>query len=131
MSPLVGVRAMSENGTYGSRFKACRQAIGLTQTELAVKVALTRSSIANIEAGRQRSLIDDVVTFAEVLGVDPAWLAFGRITVDGPPPAPPQLVKPADLLAIADDLKKAAARVAKLAAVAQRRDPLGTEVVAP
>lgn len=69
-------------GTFGARLKTRRVAAGLTQTEFAEAVDLTRSSIANIEAGRQASTIADVQRYADALAVDPAWLAFGHVTAD-------------------------------------------------
>lgn len=75
--------------TYGSRLRHCRKAAGLTQDDLAKKIDMTRSSIANMEADRQRPLVVDAERIAEILGVDPAWLAFGRVTLGQPgPPAP-------------------------------------------
>lgn len=104
--------------SYGARFKACRVAMGLTQTELAVKVDMTRSSIANIEADRQRSLIEDVERYAEALGVDPAWLAFGRVTVEGKPLPKPRTVAAADLVKLSEDIQKIAGRAMLLSRVA-------------
>lgn len=92
--------------------------MGLTQAELAAKLDFTRSSIANIEANRQHSLIDDVVRYAEVFGVDPAWLAFGRVTVDGPPLPKPRTVASVDLVKLSEDLQRLAVRAMKLSAVA-------------
>lgn len=91
--------------SYGARFKACRVAAGLTQTQFASKVDLSRSSVANIEADRQRSLVDDVARYAEALGVEPAWLAYGRVTVGGSPPPRPPSFKQAEFLAVSDDLQ--------------------------
>jgi transcriptional regulator with XRE-family HTH domain len=103
--------------TYGQRFKACRRAMGLTQDELAQKLDLSRSSMANIEADRQRSLIDDVARYAEVFGVDPAWLAFGRVTVEGKPLPKPRTVAKSDLIALSEDIERLVQRAKKLAAV--------------
>lgn len=112
--------------SYGSRFKACRRAMGLTQDGVSEKIGLTRSSVANIERDRQRSLIDDVARFAEVFGVDPAWLAFGRVTVEGHPLPKPRTVASADLVRLSDDLQVLAVRAMKLSAVA---DPEAVEEV--
>lgn len=104
--------------SYGARLKACRRAMGLTQDDLARKLDLSRSSIANIEANRQNSLIDDVARYAEVLGVDAAWLAYGRVTVEGKPLPRPRTVAAADLIELSNDMQKLAVRAMKLSAVA-------------
>lgn len=44
-----------------------RKAMGLTQAQVAVKVGISRASIANIEAGRQKVLLHQVYLFAEAL----------------------------------------------------------------
>ena len=46
----------------------------LTQAELAEIVGLTRSSIANIESGRQRILLHDVYAFCAAFDVTPQTL---------------------------------------------------------
>ncbi len=114
------------DSTYGSRFKACRRALGLTQEQFAQKIGMTRSSIANIERDHQRSLIDDVSRYAEAFGVDPAWLAFGRVTVEGQPLPKPRTVASADLVKLSNDLQVLAVRAMKLSAVA---DPDSVEEV--
>jgi transcriptional regulator with XRE-family HTH domain len=121
--------------TYGARFKACRRAMGLTQDEVSGKIGLTRSSVANIERDGQRSLIDDVARYAEVFGVDPAWLAYGRVTVEGQPLPKPRTVASTDLVKLSDDLQALAARAMKLSAVADpeavEEVPLGSGVDTP
>jgi transcriptional regulator with XRE-family HTH domain len=104
----------TEAGTYGSRLRHCRNAAGLTQTQLAAKLGLTRSSIANIEADRQRPLVEDASRTAELLGVDPAWLAFGRITLGQPPPPQPKPHDQTELARCIRDLERAAGRLRKL-----------------
>lgn len=121
--------------SYGLRLKACRRAVGLTQTEFAEKVGLTRSSIANIEADRQMSTIADAERYAEALGVDPAWLAFGRVTVDGKPLPKPRTVASGDLVKLSEELQGLAVRAMKLSAVADPDEveevPLGSGVDTP
>lgn len=112
---------------YGERFRSCRLALGLTQLELSVKLKLTRSSIANIEAGRQLSMIDAIVGYADVFQVDPSWLAFGRVSVEGRPLPRPRTVAPVDLVKLSDDLQKLAMRAMKLSKVA---DPSRVEEIA-
>lgn len=62
---------------YGQRVKAARIAAGLTQTELASLLALERSSVANIEAGRQQQTAEQVIVTADATGADPRWLLTG------------------------------------------------------
>ena len=58
----------------------------ITQAQLADAVRMTRSSIANLEAGRQRIPLHVLVWIAEVLAVEPATLLpdrpmFNHLTV--------------------------------------------------
>lgn len=62
---------------YGSRLRAARVMAGLTQDEAATKLGLTRSSVANIEAGRQNATAEQVIQTAQALGCDPRWLLTG------------------------------------------------------
>lgn len=63
---------------YGERFRAARLNAGMTQTELADALDLSRSSVANIEGGRQGVYAEDVVRAAVILGVEPGWLLGTR-----------------------------------------------------
>lgn len=56
----------------GYRIRIARDAMGLTQTELAEKAGLSRVSIANLEGGRQRSPLTVLYRVAHALGVKPA-----------------------------------------------------------
>lgn len=58
----------------GARIKTHREWAGLTQEQLAKATGLTRSSIANIEAGRQRCDIHVLVQIADRLHADPRGL---------------------------------------------------------
>jgi transcriptional regulator with XRE-family HTH domain len=53
----------------GARVRGARKQRGWSQADLAHAVNLTRSSIANLEAGRQRSLIHVALLIAQALGV--------------------------------------------------------------
>lgn len=55
----------------GAKVQQMRDVLGWTQEELASKVGLNRTSIANIEAGSQRILLHDVETFAKAFGCQP------------------------------------------------------------
>ncbi|MGC3991999.1 MAG: helix-turn-helix transcriptional regulator [Chthoniobacteraceae bacterium] len=55
----------------GSRIKALR-ADKFSQDQLAQAVDLTRTSIVNIEAGRQKLLVHNLFMIADALGVQPS-----------------------------------------------------------
>lgn len=62
---------------FGAKVEAMRAVMAITQQDLAKKVKLTRASITNIEAGKQRILLADVEKFAVALGVSPRSLMKG------------------------------------------------------
>lgn len=62
---------------FGQNLRNVRIACDLTQEALAKRVGLTRTSIVNIEAGRQRILLDDVQRFAAALRTDRLYLLAG------------------------------------------------------
>jgi len=55
----------------GKRIKLARKDKGFTQETLSKMVSLTRTSITNIEKGRQKLLVHSLYVFANVLGVHP------------------------------------------------------------
>lgn len=58
----------------GSRIKHQREAAGLTQEGVAVRVGLSRTSITNIEAGRQALTVHGLYRLASALSVEPSQL---------------------------------------------------------
>ena|SRR5579859_632616 len=58
----------------GYRIRQARQAAGLTQENLAEKVSLTRTSVTNIEKGRQKVLVHTLADIARELDVPLATL---------------------------------------------------------
>ncbi len=62
---------------FGCKVESIRSSIGISQLDLANRVGLTRTSVTNIEAGRQRVLLDDVEKFAAALGTSPKFLMRG------------------------------------------------------
>ncbi|WP_027947200.1 helix-turn-helix domain-containing protein [Amycolatopsis taiwanensis] len=62
---------------YGERVRDARERARLTQIQLGNRLSLTRSSIVNIEAGRQAATAEQVIGTAQALDVDPAWLLLG------------------------------------------------------
>jgi transcriptional regulator with XRE-family HTH domain len=71
----------------GGRLKAARQLASLTQKELATALGMTRSTVANAEAGRQHPPLATLVNTARVLRCDPSWLLLGTTSNDLPTPA--------------------------------------------
>ena len=55
--------------SLGRQIRARRLALDLSQEHLAARVELTRTSIANLEAGRQRIRVDTLLDLAAALGV--------------------------------------------------------------
>ena len=61
----------------GMRIRQIREVLGITQTDLSKRVNMTRASVANLEIGRQRLLLDGVERFATALGTTPKALLKG------------------------------------------------------
>jgi len=61
----------------GARIEQTRTVLGWTQLELAKKVGLTRTSVTNIESGRQRILLHHVEKFATAFNMQPKVLLRG------------------------------------------------------
>lgn len=59
---------------FGDRIRELREKKKYTQEELARKVDLSRTSITNIEKGRHRVLLHQVVELAEALDAKPTDL---------------------------------------------------------
>ena len=83
--------------TIGHLVRAARKEARLTQDELARRVGLTRTSINNIEQGKQRLQIHMLYAIADVLAVAPTALlppagATSREAIDAllPPDLEPQ-----------------------------------------
>ncbi|MFF3443613.1 helix-turn-helix transcriptional regulator [Streptosporangium sp. NPDC002721] len=72
--------------TLGRNVRALRAARGLSQEDLAATVNLTRSSIANLEAGRQNITVAALARVAAALKVEPPVLL--AVEVEGEPATP-------------------------------------------
>jgi len=74
---------------FGQALKKHRLAANLTQDDLAARVHLGRTSITNIENGRQHVSLFLFCQLAEAVGADPKALLLGRpspVTDAGMPP---------------------------------------------
>lgn len=70
---------------FGSRLRELREGKSVTQEELARRVDLSRTSITNIEKGRQRVMLHQMVELAQALDADPnALMPLGEGTRAAP-----------------------------------------------
>ncbi len=79
------------NEELGRRIRAAREG-KLTQAALGASVGLSRTAITNIECGRQRLLVDQLVEIAAAIGIPPAELL---------PPSPSSQLRGGDIVASA------------------------------
>lgn len=61
----------------GLRIESIRSALGLSQEELAKRCKYTRATVASMETGRHRFLLDCVEEMAKALGTTPKNLVKG------------------------------------------------------
>lgn len=61
----------------GARIRMIRETLGLQQAEIAKRIDLTRTSVVNIEQGRQRLLLHHIEKIAQALGTTPKHLLKG------------------------------------------------------
>lgn len=79
MTPgCVEICSVTEQGSFyveiGRRVRLARERLGLTQDSLASQVMLSRTSVTNIEKGRQKVLAHTICSLANALNVLPAEL---------------------------------------------------------
>jgi transcriptional regulator with XRE-family HTH domain len=73
----------------GARIKTAREAEGLSQEQVAQRVGMVRSSIANLEAGRQDMNISRLALVAAAVSLNLADLIRPEDLPELPPPPPP------------------------------------------
>lgn len=83
----------------GERVRGARTAARMTQAGLAAQLSLTRSSVANLEAGRQRIPLHVLAMVADILDVEPSKLLPGGLMTA----KPPELSALEDELAVVED----------------------------
>jgi transcriptional regulator with XRE-family HTH domain len=79
MQDLCGTKSLvMDPATFyaevGRRIRALRAARGISQEELAAALSLSRTSVTNIERGRQRILLHILLEVCGILGADPMEL---------------------------------------------------------
>lgn len=79
MGDLAAANLMVQElyAAIGEQVREARQSRGVTQQYLATAVGLTRSSLTNIESGRQRPPLHTVIAIAQALGIEPCVLISG------------------------------------------------------
>ncbi|HEY1914284.1 MAG TPA: helix-turn-helix transcriptional regulator [Streptosporangiaceae bacterium] len=92
---------------FGQRIRNARLEQGLNQETLGHRVGLERSSISNIEKGRQRVQLHMLLDFATALEVEPTQLLPDPAAVSDPLHRVPAETRPF----VRDVLKTARARV--------------------
>jgi len=70
---------MTDKRGLAERLKEARQLAGLSQGQAAKLLGLHRPTISEIEAGRRKIKADEIMTFADLYGVEPSWLMKGQI----------------------------------------------------
>ena len=68
----------------GSRIKLIRQSLGMTQSELAKKMSVSKQAISKAESGNEDLSTTRVRKFADALGVTPGYI-MGWELKDGSP----------------------------------------------
>jgi transcriptional regulator with XRE-family HTH domain len=63
----------------GARLRAKRETAGLKQSDIAEAVGISRTSLTNIECGRQRLLVDQLSMICTRLGTSPEEIIPGEI----------------------------------------------------
>lgn len=61
----------------GERVRRRRLELGLTQTQVSMRLGIPQTSYSDLETGRKRTRLDRVVELGALLRTSPAWLAFG------------------------------------------------------
>jgi transcriptional regulator with XRE-family HTH domain len=73
---------------FGARLRELREEKSVTQEELARRVDLSRTSITNIEKGRQRVMLHQMVDLARALEAEPQTLLPASDSLTSPPLRP-------------------------------------------
>lgn len=68
----------------GARVRARREELRLTQAILADEIGISRTSLTNIECGRQRLLVEQLVSIAEKLSTTPSQLLPVKVKAQAP-----------------------------------------------
>mgnify|MGYP006304906299 CR=1 FL=1 len=107
-----------DSATFGDRVAAAREALGLTQAQLARRLGVKASTVASWENDRSEPRANRLQMLAGIMGVSIMWLLNGEGDgLDGP--ETPQDV-PEDLAQILNDLRTLKVEQSRLAERAGR-----------
>ncbi|MBL6612429.1 MAG: helix-turn-helix transcriptional regulator [Alphaproteobacteria bacterium] len=96
----------------GKNIRARRERVGLTQDKLANLVGLSRTSITNVERGRQQMLVHQLLDFAAALKTNSGELLEGLAAASAAHAEPAQVVPP-EVQKLVAELRKAGPKRAR------------------
>ncbi len=70
---------MTDKQKIAERVREARELSGLSQGQAAKMLGIHRPTISEIEAGRRNVKADEIITFANLYGVEVSWLMDGEI----------------------------------------------------
>jgi transcriptional regulator with XRE-family HTH domain len=73
----------NSNQQLAARLKWAREQAGLSQGQVAQKLGVHRPTISQIEAGDRNVRIEELQKFADIYGVEKAWLIDGDAALVG------------------------------------------------
>ena len=65
---------LSDKEKIAHRLKQARNQSGLSQEQAATLIKLPRPAISEIESGRRKVTVEEVIQFADIYRVDTSWL---------------------------------------------------------
>ncbi len=70
---------MTDKQKIAEKVREARELSGLSQGQAAKMLGIHRPTISEIEAGRRNVKADEIITFANLYGVEVSWLMDGEI----------------------------------------------------
>ncbi|MCO8146150.1 helix-turn-helix domain-containing protein [Rhodovulum tesquicola] len=102
-----------ETATFGDRLSGAREALGMTQTELAKRLGVRLATLTAWEEDRAEPRANRLQMLAGVLNVSMMWLLNGQGDgLDGPPD---EGTIPGDVRAILSDIRQVRSEIGRLA----------------
>lgn len=70
----------------GNKIQLAREARGMTQSDLAIKLEITQAALSNYELGKRRLYLNQIQKIAEILGQDLSYFIDDETFYIQPPP---------------------------------------------